>query len=110
MFLADDPEAVGGQVREQGRAARDSYRKGAGKPGGRSVGGGPLLRLQVLTPQDAAAQIAASIEGMPVTDVFCFERIGGLADDLVDRHVELVAQALPTALETSMREGSAGLS
>jgi alkanesulfonate monooxygenase SsuD/methylene tetrahydromethanopterin reductase-like flavin-dependent oxidoreductase (luciferase family) len=110
VFLADDPEAVRAQVSEQGRAARASYRKGASEPRSRGAGGGPLLRLQVLTPDDAAAVIAEAIEGMPVTDVFCFERIGDLDDALVDRHVELMASELPAALAQRLRGRDAGLS
>jgi hypothetical protein len=44
---------------------------------------------------------------MPVTDVFCFERIGALEGALVDRHVELLCDALPAALTARLAETSA---
>lgn len=117
VFLADDPEAALASVREQGRHNRRSYRRGTSDAGSdkraggnKGDGSGPLLRLQVLTPDDAAAHIASEIEGMPVTDVFCFERIGTLDDALVDRHVELLTGALPTALARRLRESAARLS
>jgi alkanesulfonate monooxygenase SsuD/methylene tetrahydromethanopterin reductase-like flavin-dependent oxidoreductase (luciferase family) len=92
LFLADDPEAALAEIREAGRHNRRTYGRGD------SAGGGPLLRLQVLSPADAASQIADAIAGMPVSDIFCFERIGALEGELVDRHVELLCDALPAAL------------
>jgi alkanesulfonate monooxygenase SsuD/methylene tetrahydromethanopterin reductase-like flavin-dependent oxidoreductase (luciferase family) len=101
LFLADDPEATTAEIREQGRHNRRSYGRSDG------AGAGPLLRLQVLSPADAAAEIADAIAGMPVTDVFCFERIGALDGALVDRHVELLCDALPAALTARLAETSA---
>jgi alkanesulfonate monooxygenase SsuD/methylene tetrahydromethanopterin reductase-like flavin-dependent oxidoreductase (luciferase family) len=100
LFLADDPEAALTEIREQGRHNRRTYGRGD------SAGGGPLLRLQVLSPADAASQIADAIAGMPVTDIFCFERIGSLEGELVDRHVELLCDALPAALAARLASSS----
>jgi alkanesulfonate monooxygenase SsuD/methylene tetrahydromethanopterin reductase-like flavin-dependent oxidoreductase (luciferase family) len=136
VFLADDPEAALAEIREQGRHNRRSYDSGDarrnrnGTDGGRSGrgddrrergvtgdarrdrgrsqsgGSGPLLRLEVLSPAGAAEKIAKEIEGMPVTDVFCFERIGALEGELVDRHVELLCDALPAALAARLAAAS----
>ena len=73
------------------------------KKGGEGGGSAPLLRLQVFSPPDAARYIAETIAGLPVTDVFCFERIGAMDDALVDRHVELLTDALPSCLEAELR-------
>ncbi len=98
IFLADDPEAVMARIRKHGRHNRESYRRGV--EGG---GSGPLLRLQVHSPAGAAHHIAEAISGLPVTDVFCFERVGAIDDELVDRHVELLTDSLPRCLASELR-------
>ena len=102
LFLADDPEGVMARVREHGRHNRDTYKRG-----GEGGGSAPLLRLNVFSPQDAARNIAQAIDGLPVTDIFCFERIGGMDDELVDRHVELLTDALPGCLESELHAAGA---
>jgi alkanesulfonate monooxygenase SsuD/methylene tetrahydromethanopterin reductase-like flavin-dependent oxidoreductase (luciferase family) len=92
IFLADDPERAREIITPAARRNKSSYSTGQGtKPAN-------LLRLEVLTPQQAAKRIAETVAGLPVSDVFCFADIGGLADELVDRHVELVSTALPNLL------------
>jgi alkanesulfonate monooxygenase SsuD/methylene tetrahydromethanopterin reductase-like flavin-dependent oxidoreductase (luciferase family) len=91
VVLADDPERAERIVLPAARAARAAaYRGGEG-----------LERLRVVTPADAAGVITDQVRGLPVTDVFCFDRIGGTDDDLADRHVELLATALPPLLEAA---------
>jgi alkanesulfonate monooxygenase SsuD/methylene tetrahydromethanopterin reductase-like flavin-dependent oxidoreductase (luciferase family) len=102
LFLADDPEAVMARIREHGRRNRETYRRG-----GEAGGSAPLLRLNVFSPQDAARNIAEAIEGLPVTDIFCFERIGPMDDELVDRHVELLTDELPRFLEAELQAAPA---
>jgi alkanesulfonate monooxygenase SsuD/methylene tetrahydromethanopterin reductase-like flavin-dependent oxidoreductase (luciferase family) len=111
VFLADDPDAVSAQLREAGRSNKQSY---GDRPGARS---GPLLGLEVLTVAAAVRKAREQTDGLPVTDIFCFERIGGVAGDLVDRHAELLAGPFATALrssgdqivgETSPRGGTGG--
>ena len=46
----------------------------------------------------AAAWISELCAGLPVTDVFCFGDIGGLDDDLVERHTELAVRELAPVL------------
>ena len=98
LFLADDPEAVMARIREHGRHNRDTYKRGG--TGGAAA---PLLRLNVFSPQQAARNIAEAIDGLPVTDIFCFERIGAMEDELVDRHVELLTDELPRCLEAELQ-------
>jgi hypothetical protein len=93
VFLADDPGRVREAVRENGRRNRASY-EDAGA-GGREAA---FPRLRILDPAAAAAWIAGLCAGLPVTDVFCFGDIGGLPDDLVDRHTELAVRELAPLL------------
>lgn len=89
VFLADDPERARAAIRENGRHNRRSY-EGAEETGNRAA----FPRLQVLTPEAAAAHIREMCTGLPVTDVFCFGDIGGLEDRLVERHTELATREL----------------
>ncbi|HUA72876.1 MAG TPA: LLM class flavin-dependent oxidoreductase [Solirubrobacteraceae bacterium] len=102
LFLADDPEAVMARIREHGRHNRETYKRG-----GEGGGSAPLLRLNVLSPVDAARNIAEVIDGLPVTDIFCFERIGAMDDELVDRHIELLTGELPRYLEAELQTAGA---
>lgn len=98
VFLADDPDRVREAVRENGRRNRASY-EDAGTAGRGAAGREAAFpKLRILTPAAAAAWIAGLCAGLPVTDVFCFGDIGGLADDLVDRHTELAVRELAPLL------------
>ena len=104
IFLADDPESAREQLRAAGRRNRSSYRGntdgarsgGGGGSGGTGVekGAATFPKLEVLTGAQAVDRVQAQVEGLPVTDVFCFADLGGLPDDLVDRHLELVCDVL----------------
>lgn len=93
LFLADDPDAAREQVREAGRRNRSSYRGNTDR-----ADSATFPKLQVLTGAAAVDEVRACTEGMPVTDVFCFADLGGLPDDLVDRHHELVCDVLRPGL------------
>jgi alkanesulfonate monooxygenase SsuD/methylene tetrahydromethanopterin reductase-like flavin-dependent oxidoreductase (luciferase family) len=93
IFLADDPDRARAAVRENGRRNRASYQD-AGAAGRESA----FPRLQVCTPAAAGASVTEVCAGLPVTDVFCFADIGGLDDDLVDRHTELAVRELAPLL------------
>ncbi|MBP2366517.1 LLM class flavin-dependent oxidoreductase [Pseudonocardia parietis] len=95
LFLADDPDSALARIRPLARHNRATY---AGNDRGAARGPAVLPKLQVVTPQQAAAVVRERTAGLPATDVFCFGDIGGLDADLVDRHVELVAGTLPRLL------------
>ncbi|HYY20022.1 MAG TPA: hypothetical protein VE864_14385, partial [Streptosporangiaceae bacterium] len=96
VFLADDPDRVLAAVRAHGRRNRASYEDaGPGSAAGREAA---FPKLRVLTPPAAAAWISELCAGLPVTDVFCFGDIGGLDDDLVERHTELAVRELAPVL------------
>jgi alkanesulfonate monooxygenase SsuD/methylene tetrahydromethanopterin reductase-like flavin-dependent oxidoreductase (luciferase family) len=88
------PLPVWGVIRENGRRNRASYEDA----GGAADRAAAFPRLHVYTPAAAAAYIIRLCAGLPVTDVFCFGDIGGLADDLVDRHTELAVRELAPLL------------
>jgi alkanesulfonate monooxygenase SsuD/methylene tetrahydromethanopterin reductase-like flavin-dependent oxidoreductase (luciferase family) len=92
IFLADDPERAREQILAGARHRRSTY-KGAEVKGKASAG----PRLEVLDPAAGAARIHELTEGLPVTDVFCFERVGD-DEELANRHVELLAGELPALL------------
>ncbi|OLS99534.1 hypothetical protein BJF90_08555 [Pseudonocardia sp. CNS-004] len=102
VFLADDPDRARALITPHARAARGATYRGAQTPGRPSS----LPRLQFRTPEDAAADVAGRIRGLPVTDVFCFDRIGGAPEELCDRHVELLCGAFRTALARDPRPGN----
>jgi alkanesulfonate monooxygenase SsuD/methylene tetrahydromethanopterin reductase-like flavin-dependent oxidoreductase (luciferase family) len=94
VFLADDPDRARGLIRENGRRNRTSYEDAGGAKSREAA----FPKLRILTPAAAAAWVAELCAGLPVTDVFCFGDIGGLDDDLVDRHTELAVRELAPLL------------
>jgi len=94
VFLADDPDRAWGLIRENGRRNRASY-EDAGGAAGRAAA---FPKLRVCTAAAAAAHVEELCAGLPVTDVFCFGDIGGLDDDLVNRHTELAVSELAPLL------------
>jgi alkanesulfonate monooxygenase SsuD/methylene tetrahydromethanopterin reductase-like flavin-dependent oxidoreductase (luciferase family) len=64
----------------------------------RPDGSSPML--QVVTPTDAASQLRAMYDGLPVEHVFFWASIAGMPDDLVEEHLDLVVTALPQELDS----------
>jgi alkanesulfonate monooxygenase SsuD/methylene tetrahydromethanopterin reductase-like flavin-dependent oxidoreductase (luciferase family) len=48
------------------------------------------VRLSVLTPDEAVAEIGRRIDGLPVRHLYTWASIANMPDDLVDEHVELL--------------------
>jgi alkanesulfonate monooxygenase SsuD/methylene tetrahydromethanopterin reductase-like flavin-dependent oxidoreductase (luciferase family) len=48
------------------------------------------VRLSVLTPDEAVADIARRTDGLPVQHIYTWASIANMPDDLVDEHVELL--------------------
>jgi alkanesulfonate monooxygenase SsuD/methylene tetrahydromethanopterin reductase-like flavin-dependent oxidoreductase (luciferase family) len=48
------------------------------------------VRLSVLTPDEAVAEIEQRIDGLPVAHIYTWASIANMPDDLVDEHVELL--------------------
>ena len=119
LILADDPEAAWARIRPHFRYQRDSYGRyaaGGVKPGmtppatlGLGRGSDPAdlrgpadqpipPRFDVVTAKEAIRRLRPWLASMPVTDVFLWESIAGMPEDLACRHVELVATELRPAL------------
>jgi alkanesulfonate monooxygenase SsuD/methylene tetrahydromethanopterin reductase-like flavin-dependent oxidoreductase (luciferase family) len=106
FVLADDPEAAWPRIREHLGYQWDTYNaymmEGTGRDAPRpidpdrwrSANGDRPPRFEVLTPEDAAARLAALTDGLPVEEVYCWASIAGMPDELVDRHLELLATRL----------------
>lgn len=103
IMLADDPEGAWHRIAPHLAHQMNSYRRyaveGTDTPVPPPVdpadlrrprGDGPVQTLQVLTPKEAAEQILAITEGLPVERVLFWASIAGMPDELVDRHVELL--------------------
>jgi alkanesulfonate monooxygenase SsuD/methylene tetrahydromethanopterin reductase-like flavin-dependent oxidoreductase (luciferase family) len=108
--LSDDPERAWPQVRPHYEYQWRTYRAG-GRPSQQgdfdqafaamtSAGpGGTAPMLQVLTPEQAAAQLGSMLNGQPVEHVLFWASIAGMPIELVEEHVELVCTRLPNALD-----------
>jgi alkanesulfonate monooxygenase SsuD/methylene tetrahydromethanopterin reductase-like flavin-dependent oxidoreductase (luciferase family) len=106
FVLADDPEAAWPRIREHLAYQWDSYNaygaEGTGRDAPRPIdpdrwrtgSGDRPPRFEVLTPEEAAARLTALAEGVPLEEVYCWASIAGMPDDLVDRHLELLATRL----------------
>jgi hypothetical protein len=53
---------------------------------------------KVLTPEDAISHIRKTTEGLPVAYMLPWLSVGGMPDDLVQRHIELVVTKVAPAL------------
>jgi alkanesulfonate monooxygenase SsuD/methylene tetrahydromethanopterin reductase-like flavin-dependent oxidoreductase (luciferase family) len=116
LILADDPEAAWPRIAPHLAYQRESYNRygaeGDLSPGTLDASGAPVdpksLRraepealppaLDVVTPQDAVERLTKWLGPLPVVDVYFWDSIAGMPDDLADRHVELVASRLAPAL------------
>ncbi len=89
ILVADDPEAARERVLPYRAHQVNSYRAARGLPPKTLEELRERDTLQVLTPAGAAGALRERTAGLPVTDVFLWMSVGGMPDDLVDRHVEL---------------------
>jgi alkanesulfonate monooxygenase SsuD/methylene tetrahydromethanopterin reductase-like flavin-dependent oxidoreductase (luciferase family) len=110
--LADDPEAAWVRIKPHLGHQSHSYQvyavEGTGRPAPPAVDpetlrakGGDVRftpRFHVLTLDEAVEFVGQATSGLPVSDIFFWSSIGGMDDDLVDRHVELVSGPLRDAL------------
>jgi alkanesulfonate monooxygenase SsuD/methylene tetrahydromethanopterin reductase-like flavin-dependent oxidoreductase (luciferase family) len=123
VILAEDPESAWARIGPHLAYQRESYNRYAAeglrsdqgealRPGSLSPGeqatdlerlrgrGDHALppRLHVLVPDDAVRLLRSWLGDLPVVDVFLWESIAGMPDDIAERHVELVATKLAPAL------------
>lgn len=110
LILADDPETAWERIKphlayqwrtyfEYGAEGRPPRELPSADPDDLRTDGRPLLpRFDVLTPEAALARLRPWLAGLPVRHVYFWGSIAGLDDDLVDRHLELLATELAPAL------------
>lgn len=113
FILADDPESAWPRIKEHLRHQWRTYfdyaaegRRGSPIPSSdpeelRSSTEVPILpRFDVVTVEQAAERLLPWLESMPVAHLYFWGSIAGMPDDLVDRHIELLAGGLAPALRS----------
>ncbi len=116
LILADDPEEAWPRIAPHLAYQRESYNRygaeGDLSPGTLDASGEPVdpetLRraqpealppaLDVVTAEDAIERLTSWLAPLPVADVYFWDSIAGMPDDISERHVELVASRLAPAL------------
>jgi alkanesulfonate monooxygenase SsuD/methylene tetrahydromethanopterin reductase-like flavin-dependent oxidoreductase (luciferase family) len=117
LFLADDPERTWAQIRPHLAYMWDTYRAATVDPPLadlrpaftgpatldpdtlRSAGPAMLTSdFDVVTPEEAVRRLRAWLGDMPVTSVFFWDRIAGMDEELVRRHIELLATEVGPAV------------
>lgn len=114
LILARDPEAAWPRISQHARYHFESYRQyGAeGSPQESEVFANPLRetdlrspgpemyhpRFDVVTPEEAIRRVTEWCTGLPVWELFFWESIAGMPDDLVDEHLELLAHEFAPAV------------
>ena len=115
LFLADDPEAawprIAPHLRHQWQSYEDYAVEGYQReprtvdPEVLRTKKRPMLPwFDVVAPDEAIARMHQWLDGLPVAHVYLWASIAGLDDELVARHIELVATELvpafgPTAVD-----------
>jgi alkanesulfonate monooxygenase SsuD/methylene tetrahydromethanopterin reductase-like flavin-dependent oxidoreductase (luciferase family) len=106
IVLADDPEAAWPRIAPHLAHQHDSYKahefEGTDRPRAEPVdpellrrpADGSRPKFFVLTPAQAAAEIRSRADGLPVEHIILWASVAGMPDDIVQRHVELVATDL----------------
>jgi alkanesulfonate monooxygenase SsuD/methylene tetrahydromethanopterin reductase-like flavin-dependent oxidoreductase (luciferase family) len=62
---------------------------------------GPVMNppaFDVVTADEALRRIRTWLDGLPVTDIFFWDSIAGMPDDIVQRHIELLATEIRPAV------------
>ncbi len=112
LVVADDPEAAFEQILPHLAFQLNTYRKGAADGSGRTPSEVTVEKLRqshrdhtnvlqpvnVLGPDEAIAFLRDHTAGLPVHEVYCWASIAGMPDELVHRHVELLATVVRPAL------------
>lgn len=112
IIVADDPETATERILPHFAHQANTYRLGKAAADGRQVDpltveqlrdrvreGRPLPGLTVLTPTDAVRQIRRRTADLPARHVYFWACVGGMPDDLVERHIELLTTVVGPALE-----------
>lgn len=98
VLLADDPEQVAARIAPQLAHQHEAYRRFSRERAGAGRRAAPSA-VRVVSPDDALDLIRARTRGVPAADVFLWESVAGMPEDLARRHVELIATRLVPAFE-----------
>jgi alkanesulfonate monooxygenase SsuD/methylene tetrahydromethanopterin reductase-like flavin-dependent oxidoreductase (luciferase family) len=108
LIVCDDPERTRQELLPHYVWQRWTYRRARGidethdecfdEIASRLSDTGQLPGLAVCTPRDAIALLRERTSGLPVEHVYLWASLAGMADGLVDRHVELVCTQVVPAL------------
>ncbi|HUP72094.1 MAG TPA: LLM class flavin-dependent oxidoreductase [Acidimicrobiales bacterium] len=108
VILADDPEstyerllpyvchqlntyraaAAVGSGRTPSLITPEKLREGRSKPG-------VIPPIEVLDPTDAVTRLRQLTDGVPAEEIYLWASIAGMPDDIVHRHIELLARIRP---------------
>ncbi|MCB0994018.1 MAG: LLM class flavin-dependent oxidoreductase [Acidimicrobiales bacterium] len=105
IIVADDPDDAYERILPHLAHQLNTYREAGSAAMGRSpkpltvdklrdsrrAVGGVIPPLEVLTPGEAIDRLREMTAGLPVEEVYLWASIAGMDDDLVARHVELLA-------------------
>lgn len=109
LVLCDDPERTWDLIRpaaEQGWGDYERYAREGREPGGghslppvfESTDGGKKPPVQAVTVDEAVRILTGLADRMPVAEVFLWERIAGMPEEVAERHAELVLDELRPAV------------
>ena len=117
MVVTKDPEAAWHRVKDNFGYQMDSYTRygaeGREQPGSRRLADmttvdpdalrskGPdmsLPNVDCVTPEECVRRLTEWLDGLPVSDVYFWDSLGGMADEVVDEHIELLATEVRPAV------------
>ena len=108
VILADDPESTYERLLPYVCHQLNTYRAAAAEGSGRTPSlitpeklregrakPGVIPPIEVLDATDAVKRLRQLTDGVPAEEIYLWASIAGMPDDLVQRHVELLAQVRP---------------
>jgi alkanesulfonate monooxygenase SsuD/methylene tetrahydromethanopterin reductase-like flavin-dependent oxidoreductase (luciferase family) len=111
LIVANDPERAAERLLPHYAHQSNSYREAQGHPEPLEqtiatmrealATKGRLPGMEVCTPDDAVASLRRRTEGLPVHHVYLWSSVGGMPDDLVHEHVDLVCRVVRPALSSN---------
>jgi hypothetical protein len=111
VIVADDPEQTFERLLPHICHQLNTYRAAAAEGSGRTPSlitpeklreqrgvPGRVPPIEVYTPDDAVQRLRGVAESVPADEVYCWASVAGMPDDIVARHVELLATRVRPAL------------
>jgi hypothetical protein len=108
VIVADDPEATYERLLPYVCHQLNTYRAAAAESSGRTPSlitpeklregrsrPGVIPPIEVLDPSDAVTRLRELTDGVPAEEIYLWASIAGMPDDIVGRHVQLLAAIRP---------------